>query len=311
MRKLTMILVGVFAACGGGGDAPSVSSTSAPLDAAPGKADPPMRGIVWARGTQAAAPGGQSPDLIYHGGLVMTGGAYVEAIFWGPSWTPGDEKSNAMGTFYSGLGNTSYEATNTEYTQTGALPVGTTVTLPTTWSHFDPSPAPKTGNKTSAILAEVCKLIKDPRPDGFYPVYVDSTRHGSYCAYHSSATCNGVTIQFAFFYNLDNDPGCDPQDTTTGNSEPVAALGNVSGHEISEALTDPHLDAWYDSTGEENADKCAWTFGPSPLPFTNRSLWKIQGNWSNNAYDANLGYVDPSAGRVQGCVDGTNPLVGP
>ena len=30
--------------------------------------------------------GGGSPNLIYHGGPVMTAGAYVQPIFWGASW---------------------------------------------------------------------------------------------------------------------------------------------------------------------------------------------------------------------------------
>jgi hypothetical protein len=32
-------------------------------------------------------------------------------------------------------------------------------------------------------------------------------------------------------------------------------------HEISETITDPDFDAWYDAEGSENGDKCAWTFG--------------------------------------------------
>ena len=36
---------------------------------------------------------------------------------------------------------------------------------------------------------------------------------------------------------------------------------SVIAHELAEAVTDPLLNAWYDSTGAENADKCAWTFG--------------------------------------------------
>jgi hypothetical protein len=103
-------------------------------------------------------------------------------------------------------------------------------------------------------------------------------------------------VQIGFFWNLDGDPGCNPQDSTTGHSWDVAALGNVSGHELSEMVTDPTLNAWYDSQGNENSDKCAWTFSAKMVSFGGQS-WKIQGNWSNLAYNANKGYV-------RGCVDG-------
>ncbi len=36
---------------------------------------------------------------------------------------------------------------------------------------------------------------------------------------------------------------------------------NVIAHELEEAASDEDLNAWYDSRGYENADKCAWTFG--------------------------------------------------
>jgi hypothetical protein len=32
----------------------------------------------------------------------------------------------------------------------------------------------------------------------------------------------------------------------------------VTSHEIREAVTDPDLNAWYDSSGYEADDKCAW-----------------------------------------------------
>ena len=81
---------------------------------------------------------------------------------------------------------------------------------------------------------------------------------------------------------------------------------NVTSHEQMEAATDPYLNAWYDANGAENSDKCAWTFGAQLLTFTNRSQWKVQGNWSNSGYDGNRGYSDPAKGFVRGCVDGTN-----
>lgn len=81
-------------------------------------------------------------------------------------------------------------------------------------------------------------------------------------------------MQFAFFFNLDGDSGCDPADTQTGHSQRLAALSNVSGHELSEARTDPaYPGAWYDSSGQENGDKCAWTFNVSYVTFTDGNRW--------------------------------------
>ena len=38
-------------------------------------------------------------------------------------------------------------------------------------------------------------------------------------------------------------------------------MASIISHELEEAATDPQLNAWYDRRGQENADKCAWTFG--------------------------------------------------
>ena len=140
-------------------------------------------------------------------------------------------------------------------------------------------------------------MIPNPAPNGYYPVYTDLPRgHAGYCAWHSWGTINGVLTQFAFFFKLDGDSGCDPQDTQTGHAEGLAALANVSGHELSEALTDPHGDGWFDSSGAENADKCAWTFSGTPESLGG-TAWKIQGNFSNAAYAAKSGYDGA------GCID--------
>jgi len=38
---------------------------------------------------------------------------------------------------------------------------------------------------------------------------------------------------------------------------------DVRTHEQIEAATDPLLNAWYDASGQEIGDKCAWNFGPT------------------------------------------------
>jgi hypothetical protein len=41
----------------------------------------------------------------------------------------------------------------------------------------------------------------------------------------------------------------------------VDGMVSVIAHEIEETNTNPNFNAWYDPTGAEDADKCAWTFG--------------------------------------------------
>ena len=272
----------------------------------PPRPDPPMGGIQWARGQRPAARPVKSPDMTYHGGPVQHGTA-VTAILWGARWADATfvgDKESGLASFYEGLGNSTYADTNTEYTDASG---NVSAAVSSGGAIVDTSTAPRSGNRTSPILAEVCRIIgSNAVPNGYYPVYVDSPRgHSGFCAWHSAGTCpNGTTVQFAFFYNLDGDSGCDPQDTSGLHSQGLAALANVSGHEISEMLTDPHLNAWYDANGQENADKCAWTFGTPLLTFTNGTQWKVQGNWSNAANDGGTGY--PNGSGLKGCIDGGN-----
>jgi len=271
--------------------------------------EPPMLGKHLAKGQAKpdTGAGRRSPNLVYHNGPVLTNGAVVRAIFWGPSWTSNDTTLLGIGTFYSNVGGTAYLGSNTEYTQTGGQHVGTPVTYH--GAFIDTSAPPSKAPQTSAILNEVCSALtaghETPVVNGYYPVYV-TTKRGSagYCAWHSWGACAGVNIQFAFFFNLDGDSGCDPVDTTTNHSEALAALANVSGHELSETLTDPRGNGWYDASGAENSDKCAWTFG-GPSVLLHNTAWKIQGNWSNNAYNNGQGYVDGSL--MRGCIDGSHP----
>ena len=260
--------------------------------------------VFWAKGQRPARArtNNSSPNLLWFGGNIMPT-AQVQAIFWGPNWSsnPGD-KITGLDTFYLGIGSSDYANTADEYCDSPSNCVTPTITYS---GHFVDLTTAASGSQTSPILNEVCKEITNPVRNGYYPVYVDRPRGSAgYCAWHSAGFCGGVPVQFAFFFNLDGDPGCDPQDTSGLHSQGLAALANVSGHEISEARTDPRLNAWYDRSGNENADKCAWSFGTPLLIFSN-SQWKIQGNWSNQAYNDPLrGYRNLNGQK--GCIDGGN-----
>jgi hypothetical protein len=240
--------------------------------------------------------------MTYHGGKILPA-AVTQSIFWGTSWASytGD-KMSGIDQWYLGFNGSHYAANSDEYAGSNGQ-----VTSDTIYDGNVIDTGPSTGgSSTSAILAEVCKMIphSDPNGNGYYAVYTDTRRgHANYCAYHSYGMCGGRPVQFAFFFDLDGDPGCDPQDTSGLHSQGLAALANVSGHELSEARTDPASPgAWYDSKGEENGDKCAWTFNVPLVPFSNGTRWKIQGEWSNNAYTSGTGY--PNNSGQKGCLDG-------
>jgi hypothetical protein len=250
-----------------------------------------------ARGQVNPHKPGSNPNLTYHGGPILNT-SEVTAIFWGGSWaTSPADKISGLGDFYTGLSGSNYMGTNTEYPG----PNGTTIsrTVHYNGSVTDTSQAPSRAPSVSTILSEVASHISNPVANGYYPVYVDSKRGSAgYCAWHSWGTIGSTPVQIAFFFNLDGDSGCDPGDTRTVHTQGLEALANVSGHEISEAVTDPHIDAWYGSGTAENADKCAWTFS-GLVTLGSKGDWKVQGNWSNAAYNNNKsGYAN--GGCIQG-----------
>jgi hypothetical protein len=282
------------------------SAVAAPPELAPGS-HPGASGNVVYQYDRAhyASRGGAKPAsrvlMTNHGGPVLTS-SVTQAIFWGPKWTNSSfvgDKVSGLDTWYGEFGGSNYAATNIEYSGSNG-----TVTASSSYiGHVIDTSTASGGGSTNAILTEVARAITNPVANGYYPVYTDLPRgNAGYCAWHSHGLIGSVHVQFAFFWSLDGDAGCDPQDTSGKHSEGLAALANVSGHELSEAMTDPSLNAWYDGSGAENGDKCAWTFGAPLVTFTGGSQWKIQGEWSNAAYTANNGY--PNSSGQKGCLSG-------
>ena len=244
----------------------------------------------------------RNANMTYHGGKIMPT-SVTGAIFWGTSWgSYSGDKITGMDKWYTGYNVSDYAATVDEYAGSNGQ---VSDTSSYSGHHIDTS-ASQGGGSTSAILAEVCKVITNPDKsgNGYYAVYSDTPRgNAGYCAYHSYGTCGGTPVQFAYFFKLDGDAGCDPQDASGLHSQSLAAIANVSGHELSEARSDPASPgAWYDGSGAENGDKCAWTFGAPLVTFSNGTEWKIQGEWSNAAYTAGTGYTNSSGQK--GCLSG-------
>ena len=263
---------------------------------------PEVLGVHWARDfAPARAARVRNPNMTYHGGKIMPT-VLSQAIWWGTSWNGySGDKIVGMDMWYEGHSGSNYAKTVDEYQGSN----GQVGSILTHLGHVTDLTKASGGSNVNTILSEVCKVVTpDASGNGFYAVYSDVKRGSAgYCAWHAAGACSGVPVQFAFFFNLDGDAGCDPQDTSGLHSQGLAALANVTAHEISEARSDPSTPgAWYDSSGMENGDKCAWTFNVPLVTFSNGSQWKLQGEWSNAAYTAGTGY--PNSSRQKGCLDG-------
>ena len=207
---------------------------------------------MWARGVNPRDAGGHrkgNPDMTFHGGEILPS-VNIQTVFWGTTWISTDPKIAGLESFYQGFSGSDYAKTSDEYTGTNGR-VGPTVNFQSYSIDTTSASGIQNGNNVSAVLQTVCRNISPDRGGlGYYPVYTDQPRgHAGFCAWHAAGTCNGVPVQIGFFFKLDNDPGCDPADTQTGHPQGLAALANVSAHELSETRTDPGLNGtfggWY------------------------------------------------------------------
>jgi hypothetical protein len=90
----------------------------------------------------------------------------------------------------------------------------------------------------------------------------------TYCAYHSEATSSAIYANMPFpIYQSGTGFTCGPE-TVLGavqspNGNPDADVEvSPSSHEILESITDPDTSTgWFDSSGFENGDECAYIFG--------------------------------------------------
>jgi hypothetical protein len=88
-----------------------------------------------------------------------------------------------------------------------------------------------------------------------------SCAYVQYCGYHSYFLLNGQPVIYVNVPYGDIQR-CSHQDAQTfPNDPPGDVAANVTSHEIMEATTDPLFDAWFDASGNEIGDLCAYNFG--------------------------------------------------
>jgi len=240
----------------------------------PGAAGTLQRGVA---GDLAPA---STSNLIDHGGRVLPS-SKIYYIWWGSQSAWPSDANSGLTALAAGLNGSNFmKDIFPQYMRGAGVSTGFMESL------YDSSSAPPAhGPKTSTIVTEACNVIGanglTPDPNAVYVVLTSNFPKGvSYCAWHSYGSCNGTTIQVAYMPNTTGVSGCnDPVLTCNSYTQGTNSIANVLSHEFSESITDPDLSAWYDSSGSEIGDKCAWTF-QSCVNLTNSS-WQLQKEWSN------------------------------
>lgn len=250
------------------------------------------------RGVMQTVQRTASTTITYHGGPVMTGATTNIYYIWYGNWTNYSTAKTVLTSFMSSLGGTPIYNVNTSYYNASNVKVKNSVTL---LSQISDSYSQGASLTDAGVLAVVTKAIssgalpKDTNALYFVlssPDVKETSGFGSqYCGWHDHATISGADIKYSFVGNpLTIAPsGCGVNSPSPNGDGGADAMASVIFHELSEAVSDPDINAWYDRSGAENGDKCAWNFGTTfttsngakaNVSFGSRN-WLLQQMWLN------------------------------
>jgi hypothetical protein len=244
---------------------PTPASIRSPRDTGPTMAPPGNEAGVY-------LPSYGSGPLVNHGGPVMS-----TAGFWALYWN--SDVANATGTslgyatlraqmdaFVTSFGNdanySSQAGDDFSIVQQYNASITSTVK---NWGYHVASERTKSSISDSGVrnfIAGVLnsgKVIVDTSiiygvylPAGMKVTMTGGASCSTFCGYHGHFNYGGLDIRYAVFPYL-NCSACKLSNLSVADMMTI-----VASHEIREAVTDPQLNAWYDSQGYEADDKCAW-----------------------------------------------------
>jgi hypothetical protein len=208
-----------------------------------------------------------SPKITNHGGPVI--GTPKIYIIWYGNWNQSNGSDTPAGQqlirdWGHSIGGSPYYLLNTSYPG---------VSGNVTWGGESTDSGTSTRLSDTAIFTVVKNAINSGRlpydSSGVYFVVTSSNVTASsgfctqYCGWHTAGNnTNGARIRYSFVGNANRClSSCAAQTNSPNGNAGIDGAISVLSHELEEANTDPDLNAWYDSGGAENADKCAWTFG--------------------------------------------------
>ncbi|MFG2041671.1 putative Ig domain-containing protein [Dactylosporangium sp. NPDC048998] len=166
------------------------------------------------------------------------------------------------------------------------------------------------GNTTAASNRNAQYVIVSPHgttPDGF------NTPSGGFCAWHDwngDSTLTGGAVSSSVgdiaFTNMPyvTDAGSSCGQGFVNSPGTLDGVTIVEGHEYAETITDQNpAGGWTDSTGYENADKCAWVSsgaGASANVTFSTGTFAMQTTWSNEVSGCQMTHAIVGGGGTGG-----------
>jgi hypothetical protein len=215
----------------------------------------------------------------------MLGEVHLYYIWYG-NWN-GNTAQTILTDLANNIGGSPYFAINTHYSQ-GPSPVqfvsGAARYLGSTADNYSQGKSLTDISVQSIVSSAITRGALPKDTNGIYFVLtsadVDETSGfcTKYCSWHKFGTISGSNIKYAFVGNPDRCPTiCKAQTLISPNGNTGAdGMASIIAHEMGDTTTDPNLNAWYDSSNppQENADKCAWTFGATKTA-VNGSIYNV------------------------------------
>lgn len=252
--------------------------------------------------SQAVVLAGNGID--YHGGPVMTKPVNVYIIWYGNWATQGGPNAKTIvQDMFNTVGGTPYYNINTTYYQNNSNTkknrVKNAVNLAGEIDDVNKSlGSALTDTNIRTLVSNAITTGALPKDkNGLYFVLTTKDVNATsgfctqYCGWHAHTTILSADIKYSFVGDAARCiNSCAAQSTGPNGNPGVDGMASVIVHELEEAATDPDLNAWWQtSSGMENADKCAWTFGTTytaPNGALANVKWGsrdflIQRNWVN------------------------------
>jgi hypothetical protein len=259
----SIVIMTLIAGCGGEIGDGTGSGGVAVMSIVGARPTPPPMGPKVEGSVSIASTGN---GIGYNGGPIMSGTTNLYYIWYG-NWN-GNSATTILNDWGNTVGASSNYFVNVTYDDNGGHHINSSVRVAgSTTDNYSRGATIVDGDIWTIVNSALSSHRLPVDANGVYMVLTSQDVNESsgfctqFCGWHTYAGYNGTNIKFAFIGNPARCNGsCGGLGTTPNGNAGADDMASIMFHELSETVSDPQLNAWGDSNGE-NGDKCAWNFG--------------------------------------------------